>query len=184
LLKRAFGGGADPRWIEELYNGSIWPEPPTSLPEARTPEQRLTRLMVEALERCEAWAWWHATRAERRDLWDAGERLERAALAMRKLRQNTEAKGIRTRLMWITRATYLAVVATAEAEPDSLMARNQLREVATSPWGDIAGDVVPMIADRAWQVMEGWATPMEATLEAAEALAYGPGHPPPIEGCE
>lgn len=180
VLQRAFGGGADPDWIAA---GCVGPEPPTTLPARapRTPEQRLVGLMVEALERCEAWAWWHATRAERRSLWDASECLERAALAMRRLARSTEERGIRTRRVWLIRATYLAVVGGAKAEADSPMARDQLHEVATSPWGEIATDVVADIADCAWLAREGWATPLEAALDAAETLAYGPGHPPPIE---
>jgi hypothetical protein len=188
-VQQMFGGGADPEWlaaVESWLDGGPPPppEPPIKLPPEPAPltaEQRLARYMAEALRRAECWALWHADRAESRGLVSGPLRLLHAARLLRTLHESVLARGISASTVWLAKVIYRSALDQAEhewADNDFReFARDQVVEVETSHLRTLTRTTVCEIADRRWQMHEGFMTEVEAQLAAADDLAFAPQCP-------
>jgi hypothetical protein len=182
-LQRAFGGGADPRWIEELEAGRVWPEPPITnvAVEGPTPEHRISGCAVEGLQRANAWALWHSRRAEQRGLVNGAGHLVRIARTLANIRYIVECRGIRASTPWLAVAIADDAITVAEHEWEDngcrAFARDQLDELYRSHFATLLRVTIPATADRLWQLHEGYMDASEAQISALEALAHAPGYP-------
>jgi hypothetical protein len=141
--------------------------------------------MVEALNRIRAWCCWHSARAsaEKRSLPNGETAFMRVADVVEALEEVTEARGIRPNLMWVAGAAFDAALEITHEErrgryPDAH--RHQIEEVSSSPIRALLWTIA-FIADRHWQMSEGFLTVLEAQLAAADDALDAPFPPPPTE---
>ena len=183
-----FTACVDPEWLKLvdawLDGGPLPPPEPPYVPPERpkpTPEQNFARWTCEVLRRAEAWARWHADRADKRCLPRGRDNLERVAAMLRMLQDAVGGRGISGSTKWITAILFRSTMEAAEREwADNGFreyARDQVCEIETSHMRTLLRTTINEIADRRWQLAEGYMDQAEAQLAAAEDLAFAPQCP-------